>query len=212
MSPEEAATVRSVRTFYILTATQVLSIVGSAMTSVALGIRVFADSGDSTPLLLASFFSALPLMVGGSLAGVLVDRWQRRRVLIASDAGQAVATLLLLLSFWSGRFVLWHLYAIAFVHGLLAMLQRPAMEASVTMPVPEAHRDRANAIRQITGPAASMIAPVIAGLAYATIGVVGVMAIDLLTFVIAIVVVSVVHIPQPGASDQGQSARGSIWS
>ena len=52
------------RTFYILTITQVFSIIGSAMTNVAIGIRVFNDTGDSTPLLLASFFSALPLMVG----------------------------------------------------------------------------------------------------------------------------------------------------
>jgi DHA3 family macrolide efflux protein-like MFS transporter len=199
------------RTFYVLTVTQVLSLIGSGMTHVAVGIRVFSDTGDSTPLLLASFFGALPLMIGGSLAGVLADRWQRRRVLIASDAGQAVATLLLLLSFVSGRFELWHLYALSFLQGLLAMLQRPAMEASVTMLVPEAHRDRANAIRQITGPAAGMIAPVITGFAYAVVGVSGVMAIDLATFVAAVVVVYLVHIPQPQSTREGQAARGSIW-
>jgi MFS family permease len=202
---------RRLRTFYILTITQVISLIGSRMTGVAVGIRVFNDTGDSTPLLLASFFAALPLMVGGGLAGVLVDRWQRRRVLIASDAGQAVGTFLLLLSFASGRFQLWQLYAATFLQGLLGMLQRPAMEASVTMLVPEGHRDRANAIRQITGPAAGMIAPVIAGFAYAAIGVTGVMAIDLVTFVLAIVVVSLIRIPQPVQTHEGLAAQGSVW-
>ncbi|MFM8448108.1 MAG: MFS transporter, partial [Candidatus Nanopelagicaceae bacterium] len=83
---------RHLRTFYILTVTQVLSIVGSAMTNVAIGIRVFNDTGDATPLMLASFFSALPLMLGGSVAGVFADRWNRRYILLFADVGQAVGT------------------------------------------------------------------------------------------------------------------------
>ena len=200
----------NLRTFYTLTITQVLSLIGSRMTHVAIGIRVFNDTGNSTPLLLASFFASLPLMVAGSLAGVLADRWPRKTVLILSDAGQAVGTLLLLFSFLSGRFALWHLYALSFLQGLLGMLQRPAMDASVTMLVPEGHRDRANAIRQITGPAAGMVAPVIAGAVYGAVGVSGVIAIDLVTFFVAIAVVVLVRIPQPPPTAEGQARRGSI--
>lgn len=199
------------RTFYSLTLTQVLSLIGSIMTHLAIGIKLFNDTGNSTPLLLTSFFSALPLMVGGILAGVLVDRWQRRRVLIASDAAQAIGTLLLYLSFAFDRFQLWQLYAIAFVQGLFGMFQRPAMEASVTMLVPESHRDRANAIRQIAGPAAGIVAPVITGFVYALVGVTGVMIVDLTTFVIATVVVCLVRIPQPPQTEQGRATQGSIW-
>jgi MFS family permease len=191
---------RHLRTFYLLTLTQVLSLIGSGMTHVAVGIWLFERYGQSTPLLLSSFFSALPLMVGGLLAGALADRWNRRQTLLASDAGQAVGTLLLMLSFASGRFAPWHLYALSFLQGTLAMVQRPAMEASVTMLVPEAHRDRANAIRQMTGPAAGMIAPVITGLAYVLIGVSGVMVIDLLTFAVAVIALYRVEIPQPQRS------------
>jgi len=202
---------RHLRVFYILTITQVLSLIGSMMTHVAVSIKVFNDTGDSTPVLMASFFSALPMMAGGCFAGVLADRWKRRHVLIASDAGQAVGTFLLLLSFLGGGFQLWHLYAVSFAQGLLGMLQRPAMEASVTMLVPEGHRDRANTIRQITGPAAGMVAPVVTGLVYAAVGVTGVMAIDLLTFAVAIMVVYLVHIPQPQRTEEGQAAEGSVW-
>lgn len=199
------------RTFYILTITQVFSIIGSAMTNVAIGIRVFNDTGDSTPLMLASFFSALPLMIGGSFAGVFADRWNRRLILIATDLGQAFGTGLLLFSFLSGNFQLWHLYTVSLVTGALGMLQRPAMEASVTMLVPNSHRDRANAIRQITGPAAGILAPVITGFFYTIVGVTGVMLVDLATFVIAIIVVYLVEIPQPSKSDETSSQSVSIF-
>jgi len=202
------------RTFYILTITQVLSIIGSAMTNVAIGIRVFNDTGDSTPLMLASFFSALPLMIGGSFAGVFADRWNRRRILILTDLGQAVGTSALLISFLTGEFQLWHLYSISLVTGALGMLQRPAMEASVTMLVPDNHRDRANAIRQITGPAAGILAPVITGSVYAIVGVTGVMLVDLATFAAAILVIYLVDIPQPqkrnDAGHQGTSILGEM--
>jgi MFS transporter, DHA3 family, macrolide efflux protein len=83
MNAERPST-RHLRTFYLLTVTQVLSIIGSIMTHIAVSIRVFSDTGLSTPLLRASFFGALPLMVGGLFAGALADRWNRRRVLIAA--------------------------------------------------------------------------------------------------------------------------------
>ena len=198
------------RTFYALSLTQVLSIIGSMMTSVALGIRVFNDTGNSTPLLLASFFAAVPPMFGGSIAGVLVDRWPRKRVLIISDIAQAVGTILLLVSFLSDSFELWHLYAVALGQGLFGMMQRPALEASVTMLVLDSHRDRANAIRQMTGPMAGIIAPPITGLVYAMIGVTGVMIIDLVTLVTAVSVITFLHIPQPEQTAAGQNGRGSI--
>ena len=201
---------RRIRTFYILTLTQVFSLIGSMMTGTALGIRIFNDTGDSTPLLLASFFGSLPLMVSGVFAGVFADRWPRRRVLILSDAGQALGTLLLLASFVGGIFQLWHLYAVAFLQGLLGTLQRPAMEASVTMLVPESHRDRANAIRQMAGPVAGMIAPVATGFVYAVVGVIGVMAFDLFTFTAAIMTLYVVAIPEPTTMADDRNGSTSV--
>ena len=169
----------NIRSFYLITLTQVLSLIGSHMTGIALGIRIFNDTGNSTPLLLASFFGSLPLMRGGSFTGVLVDRWNRRTVLIITDIVAGFGTLMLLISFQTGSFQIWHLYLVSLLCGSMGMFQRPAMEASVTMMVPENHRDRANALRQITGPAAGMIAPVITGFIYIFTGVTGIMLIDL---------------------------------
>lgn len=200
-----------IKTFYILTITQVFSIIGSMMTGIAIGIKIFNDTGESTPLLLVSFFSAIPPMIGGSLAGVVVDRWNRKRVLIISDIAQTVGTVLLLLSFYADVFELWHLYAIVLAQSFFGMVQRPAMEASVTMLVPDNHRDRANAIRQITGPMAGIIAPPITGFVYAFIGVPGVMLIDLVTIVVAISVLFFIHIPQPRQMFTEKTTHSSVF-
>lgn len=201
----------TLRLFYVLTVTQVLSLIGSGMTSVAIGIRVFSTTGDTTPVLLAGFFAALPMMLAGSFAGVLVDRWDRRRVLILCDTGQALGTLLLLASFLSGSFQLWHLYVVAAIQGLLGMLQRPALEATVTLLVPPGQLDRANVIRQISGPAAGIIAPALAGALYALVGVTGVMVIDLASFAVAVAVVALA--PLPLRAQRGvMPVRGSLWA
>jgi DHA3 family macrolide efflux protein-like MFS transporter len=107
---------------------------------------------------------------------------------------------------------LWHLYAVSLIQAVFAIFQRPAFSASVTMLVPDDHRDRANAIRELTSPTASIIAPIFAGLLFAVIGVAGVMAIDLFTFLVAVAVVAIVHIPRPVQSVEGRAAQhDSIW-
>ncbi|QPC82626.1 MFS transporter [Phototrophicus methaneseepsis] len=188
---------KNIATFYTLTITQILSLIGSSMTSLAFGIWLFTETGDSTPVLLASFFVMLPQALIGSFGGVIADRWPRRMVMFLSDTGQAAGTIFLLISFLSGSFQLWHLYAVAFIQGLLGMLQRPAMDASITLMVPDAHRDRANTLRQMSGPIAGIIAPVLTGFFYAIVGIVGIIFIDLATFMIAIVALWYVHIPEP---------------
>jgi MFS family permease len=150
-------------------------------------------------------------MLGSSVAGVLVDRWPRRRVLILADLGQAIGSLLLMASFMSGQFQFWHLYLIVLVQGTFAIFQHPAQEAAVTMLVPEQHRERANAIQQMAFPLAGVVAPVLAGLIYVAVGIAGVIAVDLATFLGAMLAVYLVHIPEPQQTAEGAASRGSFW-
>lgn len=197
-----------VATFYALLLTQTFSLIGSRMTAVAIGIWVFRETGQTAPLLLISFFTELPGMVGGSLAGVLVDRWDRKRVLILADLGQAIGSLLLILSFTSGAFQLWHLYAVALLQGFFATFQGPAESATITLLVPEGHRERANALMEMGFSFAGILAPVLTGFIYAVLGVTGVLALDLLTFVVAASLIAVLRIPRVVATAEGSAEHG----
>jgi len=109
---------QTLRTFYILILTQTFSLIGSRMTGLAIGIKVFNDTEQATPLALTAFFGAVPSLISASVAGVLADRWDRRYVMMISDAGQAVGTLLLLASFASGVFEVWHLYVVSLIQSV----------------------------------------------------------------------------------------------
>ena len=200
----------SIRTFYILILTQTFSYIGSRMTGLAVGIKIFNDTGQVTPLALVGFFGMLPRILATSFAGVLADRWDRRYVMIVADTGEALATLVLLLTFATGSFQLWILYVLTVWQATFSMFQGPAFSASVTQLIPDAMRDRANAIQQITGPAAGLVAPMLAGVLFALVGVTGVMAIDIATFLVAIAVVASVQHPASGADRRGR-ASGSVW-
>lgn len=199
---------QGIKTFYIWTITQIISLIGSRMTSVALGIWLFMKTGNTTPVLLVSFFIAVPQALVGSFAGVFADRWPRRTALLLCQCGQSILSILLLAGFLSGQFQLWHLYAIALAQGALLMIQEPAISASITMLVPEAHRQRANTLRQLSGPLAGVIAPALAGFLFTLISITGIILIDLLTYICAAIVLWIIRIPEPGRD--GQTATSVI--
>lgn len=204
-------TQHNLRTFYTLILTQVFSLIGSQISGFAISIWVYQQTGDATPLALVSFFFIVPQVLAAGLSGVLADRWDRRYVMILADTGQAAGTLLLLISFASGDFQLWHLYAVTFLQSLFGVFQGPAFQASVTLLVPDEQRDRANAMQQVTNPLAGIIAPAVAGMLYPVIGVRGAIAIDLITFLVAVGVVFYVRIPRPPKTVEGQAMAGSVW-
>src|SRR5688572_16086806 len=109
--------------FYGLSAVQMISFTGSAMTDIAIGIRLLQRMGDVAPVLLVAFFSSLPRLLFGALTGVLIDRWDKRRILILSDVGQAAGTLILLISLLTGHFTLWLLYGVVLWQSLCGMFQ-----------------------------------------------------------------------------------------
>lgn len=201
----------ALRTFYALAVTQTLSLIGSRMSSIAVGIWVFTETNSTAPVLLVAFFNEVPAMIGGSLAGVLADRWDRRWVMALADAGQALGTLALLGSIAAGAFELWHLYVVALAQGVFATFQQPAADAAITMLVPERHLDRANGIRQMAFPLAGVIAPVLTGMLYAVVGIGGVIAIDVVTFIVSVAVLVAVRIPRPAQTGEGAQAQGTFW-
>src|SRR5580693_8424991 len=175
------------RTYYLLMATQTVSQVGSRISFFAVGIAVFTRTSHATPIAIISFCQVAPWILGAGFAGALADGYDRRRTLVLANAGYVVTSGLLLASFASGAFRLWHLYVLVLCSSLFTAIEAPAFQASVAMLVPDRQRDRANALGMIGGPAAGVLGPTMAGLLYAIVGVVGSISLDVASFVVAIV-------------------------
>jgi DHA3 family macrolide efflux protein-like MFS transporter len=211
MDAAPPSTTQGLRTYYLLVATQTVSQVGSRISFLSVAIAVFTQTSHATPIAIISFCQALPWIVGAGFAGALADRYDRRQLLILANAGFVLTSGLLLASFASGAFRLWHLYALALINQAILTVSGPAFRASVVMLVSDSHRNRANAIGQMAGPAANTISSALAGLLYALVGVVGAILIDIATFGLAILVLLRVHIPMPAKTADGAAMARAVW-
>src|SRR4029077_15920903 len=116
--------------YYALLVAQTVSLIGSQISGYAVSIAVFRTTGHATPLALVAFFSTAPSILLGGFAGALVDRFDRRSMMLIANFGFTVFSGLLLLSFASGAFRLWHLYVLTLGTSLFAALDQPAFQAS----------------------------------------------------------------------------------
>jgi MFS family permease len=190
---------------------QIISVTGSALTGFALGAWVYQETHSTTQYAIILLVAMLPALVVAPLAGALVDRWDRRRVMILSDSGAAICTAVLAILFYFGRLEIWHIYAILMVNSILRGFQTPAYIASVSLLVPKEQLGRANGILQIETTSRYLLSPIMAGWLMDKIGVPGVMAIDFITFIVAVSVLLVVRFPKPRPSEANADSRGSLF-
>ncbi|MGB5985303.1 MAG: MFS transporter, partial [Desulfobacterales bacterium] len=177
---------RGVRTFLIIWFGQLISLVGTNMTGFALGVYVYQGTGSVTQFALISLFVTLPTILLSPFAGALVDRWDRRTVLILSDTGAGLSTLAIFLLLASGRLEVWMIYLATGISSAFSAFQWPAYSASTALLVPKEHFGRASGMTQLNEAAAQIVAPAIAGAVVVTIGVQGVIFIDFVTFGFAV--------------------------
>jgi MFS transporter, DHA3 family, macrolide efflux protein len=196
--------------FIIIWLGQFFSVIGSTMTQFALAIWIWEQTGTVTPMILTTVFFFAPTILVGPVAGALVDRLNRKKLMLASDTLAGFASLTVFLLFSSGHLQVWHLYIVAFLSGTFQSVQVPALMASISTLVPKESYSRAASLMGLSDNVGQILAPALAGLLYAVIHVNGILLIDFLTFVIALLTMVKVAIPQPETSEDGQSGRGSL--
>ncbi len=203
---------RGMTTFILVAVGQIVSVTGSALTGFALGAWVYQETRSTTLFSLILLFTVLPSLLFAPLAGALVDRWDRKRVMIAADSGAAVCTGLLMLLIHTGRLEIWHIYVIMGFNSLFRALQVPAYTASVSLLVPKEQLGRANGIMQLETTSSYLLSPILAGWLLEQIGIVNVMLIDLATFIFAVAIVLAVQIPSPVARKKEATTQNSLWN
>ena len=199
------------RAFLLMWSGQLVSLVGSGLTRFALGVWVYQETGSVTLFTLIYLFGRLPGLLIAPLAGALVDRWDRRRTLLAADGGAALTTVALGLLLWAGDLEVWHIYVFGGLASIFDAFQWPAYIASSTLLVPKKHLGRIGGMMQLGQAAAGTLAPAPAGLLMAAVGIEGVIVADLATFAFAALALFLVRIPRPAPSAAGAAGGGSIW-
>jgi MFS transporter, DHA3 family, macrolide efflux protein len=202
---------RGMRTFGIIWLGQLISILGSGLTSFALGVWIFQETGQATPFAITVLLGNLPRILLSPLAGTLADRWNRRWLMIISDSGDALVTLCAVILLTTGSLQVWHIYLIAFFSSTFAAFQEPAYTASITMLVPKKDLARASGMVQMAQSVDMLIAPVLAGFLFVSVGLKGIILIDFITYFFAIGALLIIRIPQPGSATSEDTATKSLW-
>ena len=122
--------------FFTVFSSQAVSLVGSSVAGFALVWWLTTTTGSATVLVTAALATTLPQVLLGPVAGALVDRWNRRKVMIAADAAVAALSAWMAYLFWSGHIQPWHVFTIMAARGLGGAFHYAAMQASIALMVP----------------------------------------------------------------------------
>ncbi len=197
-------------TFAILWLGQCVSLIGSGLTSFALGVWVFQRTGSTTQFALVGLFAVLPRVILSPLAGVVVDRWDRRWTMIISDIGAGISTLVVMLLLAVDQLELWHIYLLTGLNAAFGSFQWPAYAAATTLLVSKQNLGRANGMIQFGRAASEILSPALAGVLARVIQLEGVILIDFATFIFALATLMVIRFPRFKASAAGR-AKGDAW-
>lgn len=198
--------------FFTIWTGQAFSLVGSRLVQFALVWWLTETTGSATVLATATLVAILPGVILGPFAGALVDRWNRRRVMIVADGFVALVTAWLAYLFWTGSMSVWHVYAAMLARSIGGAFHWPAMQASTSLMVPKKHLSRVAGLNQTMQGALNIVAPPLGAILLSLLPMHAIMGIDLGTAAVAIVSLLLVAIPQPErTAAAGADQKVSVW-
>ncbi len=200
--------------FFTIWTGQAISLLGSQLVGFAIVWYLTVQTGSATVLAISSLVGIVPGVILGPFIGPLIDRWDRRKTMLAADSVVAIATLGLAGMFALGEVEIWHIYLLTFIRAVAGGFHGNAMGASTSLMVPVEHLPRTQGMNQMLNGGLNIIAAPLGALLYETIELHWIFMIDVFTAVVAIVPLFFFQIPQP---DRSQSValvgtKASYWS
>jgi MFS family permease len=197
--------------FSIIWAGQLVSTLGSGLTSFALGVWVYEQTGSATLFAINLVVWILPNVVLSPVAGVITDRWDRRLVMLFSDTGAGLSSLFVVLVLVTGELQVWHVYVATFFNSAFGVFQWPAYSAATSLLVPKEHLGRAGGMTQIGEAISRLATPAVAGALFVSVGLRFILLIDVVSYLAAVATLIGVRFPQPEATQDDQVGKGSFW-
>jgi MFS transporter, DHA3 family, macrolide efflux protein len=196
--------------FTIVWLGQIVSVLATNMSGFALTIWAFEKTSSATVLGLVQLSFTLPFLLISPVAGAMVDRYNRKLMMMVSDLGAVLATVGILVLNATGQLEIWHMCVASGFFGLSGTFQWPAYMAAISTMVPKEQYGRANGMMSLIDSGPAVFSPVLAGALLPFIGLTGILVIDVLTFFLAIGALLIVHVPQPERTEEGQAGKGSL--
>lgn len=200
------------RPYFTLWGGQAISQLGSRLVGFALIWYLTVQTGSASVLAGATLVTMLPEMLLGPVIGTLIDRWNRRRIMLIGDTLVALATVLLAVLFALGAVEIWHIYAILMVRALGGAFQGNATAASASLMVPREELGRIQGLNQMLQGILSVVAAPLGALLYETLPLQTILALDVFTAMFAIVPLFWIVIPQPERKSAANGEKSSVWS
>ena len=208
---------KEMRRYLLLWFTQLISGLGSTMTGYALVIWSYTQSGSALWTALLMVCSYAPYVICSIFAGALSDRWDKKKTILACDSLAALNTLVVLLLLKTENLQIWHLYIVNAISGLMNTVQQPASEVATTALLPRKFYQKVGGLRYLSSSLNSILTPIITTAVMGLWGIDTVIAIDLVSFLIAFTVLMFfIPIPKIGSEKSKEivlksAAEGIRW-
>lgn len=176
---------------------QTVSVVGSGVAAFALGVWVYQKTGSVTQFALILVLTSAPMVFLVPFAGALVDRWDRRRTMIAANLVSAAGVLALFALVATDRMAIWHIYLATALTAAATAFHWPAYAAASTLLVPKRHFARAAGLTEFSRAASVVLSPLLASVLLFAAGLRGVLVIDCASFLCAAACLVGIRIPSP---------------
>lgn len=210
MSEASSPLDRKLWMFYLMWFGQLVSGIGSGLTTFAMGVWVYQQTGSAAKFTTIALLSALPGLVLMPVAGALVDRWDKRWTMLVSDAICGLATLSMLLLTLSGRLTVAHVYICVVVFSMAGTFGYLAYFPAITLTVPKRMLGRVSGMTYASQATAQIAAPLLGGLMITFMGLQTIFLVDVLTFIFGIATLLIISIPKVQKTEE-ENAQPSIF-
>lgn len=196
------------RDFYVLWSTQSLSQLGSSITAFALTLWLYEKTGSALSTATLTICSYAPYVIMSIIAGALTDRFDKKRTMLVCDTMAAVSTLVVFLLYRTGNLVIWHLYAVNMLSGLMNTVQQPASEVTMTLIVPKDQYQKMSGLQSLSRSVISILNPLIAAALYSFAGLEPVIAVDLISFLVAFIALAAfIKVPETAKAEEESTLK-----
>lgn len=173
--------------FLILWSTQSVSQLGSSITAFALTLWLYEKTGSSLSTAALTICSYAPYVLMSIFAGAFADRFDKKKTMLVCDVLAVFCTIAVLGLFSTNRLMVWHLYAVNAISGLMNTVQQPASEVAMTLLIPEKFYQKTSGLCSLSRSLISILNPLIATALYSFVGLNGVIVVDIESFIVAFV-------------------------